>query len=232
MPHRLPKLVHKIADADSTQQVITALNEQVGPLRLLSVWHPDTDDIKEVLYHSGVPPRFPREREAALKTFGVSPMRMMVLNSHISFTHREAWRRLQPVGHDTWLWDLLQDHNMQDGFQTYRGNWVIAYWSTTILDGDRLRTSTRMALDAATTAAAYALNRLMPKKKKTRHVELSPRELTALEHLARGRRAPQIAKHMELSQRTVQTYLDRARKKLNATTATEAAVIAVRRKLI
>jgi len=56
--------------------------------------------------------------------------------------------------------------------------------------------------------------------------------LAALLHLSRGLRLAAIAQQMELSEHTMRVYLQRAMKKLNAVTPLEAAVIAVRRRLI
>ena len=69
--------------------------------------------------------------------------------------------------------------------------------------------------------------------KKAKHVvKLSPRELAALEHLARGLRVPKIAEHMGIGVRSVREYLQRAQKKLDAATTAQALVIAARCQLI
>jgi DNA-binding NarL/FixJ family response regulator len=95
-----------------------------------------------------------------------------------------------------------------------------------------LRPEARLTLSLGAAAAVHRLNQLMKPRKKVCDVRLSPRESAALEHLARGLRLVAIAKRMELSEHTVRVYLRRAMKKLNAATQTEAAVIAVRRRMI
>ena len=51
---------------------------------------------------------------------------------------------------------------------------------------------------------------------------ISARELVVLQHLAQGMRLPAIAERLELSERTLETYVTRAQQKLGAKTSTEA----------
>jgi len=88
-----------------------------------------------------------------------------------------------------------------------------------------------MLLDVSGVAAIHRISALKAVKKEP-VVELSPRELAALLHLSRGLRLAAIAKQMELSRHTVRVYLRRAIKKLDAVNQLEAAVIAVRQRLI
>jgi DNA-binding NarL/FixJ family response regulator len=90
----------------------------------------------------------------------------------------------------------------------------------------------RMTLNASGAAAIYRLKELM--RKKTHDPGLSVRELVVLQHLAQGLRLPAIAERLELimSERTLETYVTSARKKLGAKTSTEAVAIAIRLRLI
>ena len=53
-----------------------------------------------------------------------------------------------------------------------------------------------------------------------------------LQRLSQGMRLPAIAERLELSERTLETYVIRAKEKLGAKTATEAVAIAIRLRLI
>jgi len=148
-----------------------------------------------------------------------------------SFTHGEARRRLTPTGRDRLVFDLAQDYGIRDGYVVAHGPWTVSFVSERVLNDDRLSREMRIALDIGARAAVYRLNELMPSKK-TRIVELSPRELAVLEHLSLGLRVPGIADHMGIGVHSVREYLQRAQKKLDAATTAQALVIAVRRKLI
>jgi DNA-binding NarL/FixJ family response regulator len=63
-------------------------------------------------------------------------------------------------------------------------------------------------------------------------VGLNQRELDILTWSARGLTSHEIAEKLELSKRTVDSYIDSARNKLQAATRTQAVVEAINRKLI
>jgi len=232
MPARLPQLVRAIAIAANPHDVLDDLQKRAGPLNVHSAWSRSLDhyDARDIVYHNSVPVKFRQDYQAEIQKHGLSPTTRLALTEPLSFTFTEARRKLRPAGHDQWIFNLLQDHGMRDGLAVPRGNWVVLYWSPRVLNG--LGHETRMALDASGAACIYRLKELMAKRKTSRSVELAPSELAVLEHLSRGPRVGEIAKHMEISERTVRDYLRRAQKKLNAVTPTEAAVIAVRRRLI
>jgi DNA-binding CsgD family transcriptional regulator len=69
-------------------------------------------------------------------------------------------------------------------------------------------------------------------QKKTHDPGLSARELVVLQHLAHSMRLPANAERLELSERTLETYVTRAQEKLGAKTSTEAVAIAIRLRLI
>ena len=249
MPHRLPRLIQNIADADTVSKVLDALNEHAGPLRVMSAWHvqvPTSTAPNEVFesfdqivrdrlvtVHSDISARFWQDFKSAVKDYGLSRMNFLARNSPASFTFSEGRRQLNPVGHEQWIWDALQDHAFRDGFITRHDGWVVTFWSPGVLNETKLKSETRLVLDLSAAAAAHRLNQIvLPKRKKIRHVELSSRELAALGHLARGLRVPAIAKHMEIGERSVREYLQRGQRKLGAVTTTHAVVIAVRRRLI
>jgi DNA-binding CsgD family transcriptional regulator len=235
MPYRLPTLIHNIATSDTPLEVLNALNEHAG-LRLHSVYMHSVQSggahTREILYHDSVSMAFRQQHAAALREYGVSRVSHLARTSKLPLTTTEMRQLIRPVGRDRWLFDLMRDHRIRDAFLVHHANGTVGYWSDRILDGNKLRDEVRMTLEAGASVAIHRLNQLMMPRKKVRSVELAPSELAVLEHLSRGLRVGAIAKHMEISERTVRDYLRRAQKKLNAVTPTEAAVIAVRRRLI
>jgi DNA-binding CsgD family transcriptional regulator len=239
MPLYLPQLIRGIASATDAHQVLDALDRQAGPLHVLLAWPLCTDgdlDTKDIIYHDSIPTPFRQAYGDAITHHGTNQIRLALTNP-LPFTFSEARKRINPSGSDRWLWQLLQDHGVRDGFVVHDGCWIVAYWSERVLGGIReLDRETRMALHASGAAAIYRLKELV-RKGAVRSVglspvELSPRELAVLEHLARGMRLPATAKQMELSVPTVRIYLRRAQKKFSAVTPTQATAIAVRRKLV
>jgi len=118
----------------------------------------------------------------------------------LPFTFSEARQKLQPTGRDNWAFDLLNDYGMRDGLLVPHGNWAVLFWSERVLRD--VSHETRLVLDASASAVVHRVKQLMSKKR-VRDVELSPRELAALSHLARGLRLAAIAGRMELSKHTV-----------------------------
>ena len=234
MPHRLPRLIHSIAEANTPRQVAHVLNERAAPLWLSAIWSKnDNEHYEKPVWGESVPRKYIEDfRE--VQRIGHSPLgnfaRRMRANPR-PFTYSEARRSLNPTGRDGLLFDLLQDYGIRDGYVVPHGRWSVSFASEHVLNDDRLNREVRIALDAAARAAVYRLNELVPSKK-TRIVDLSPRELAVLEHLSLGLRVPGIAEHMGIGARSVREYLQRAQKKLDAATAAEALVIAVRRQLI
>ena len=211
----LPQLIRRIAEANTPRQVAYALNERVGrvgPLRLSSIWSTNANEhYVKPLYAESVPRKLIEDfRE--VQRIGRSPLgdyaRAMRANPK-AFTYGEARRALSPTGRDGLAFELLQDYGIRDGYIIPHGPWAICFESERVLDDDRLNREVRMALDAVARAAVYRLNELAPSKK-TRIVDLSPRELAVLEHLSLGLRVPGIAEHMGIGVRSVREYLQRA----------------------
>jgi len=243
----LHPLIDRIVNADSPDELFNALNEQAGPLHLCSAWNTkpqlpaNPDEVLKtfdqaqadqlVILHGDVSAQYWRDYKFAVKEYGLSRMNRLARSGPAPFTFSEARRLLNPVGHDQWIWNVLQDHRVRDGFITRHENWVVTYWTSHPLNESNFKHETRFVLNLSAAVAAHRLNQLVPNKK-NHSVKLTPRELAVLEHLSHGLRLAAIAKRMELDVETVRVYLKRARKKLNAETSTEAAVIAVRKKMI
>jgi len=226
----LPQLVHNIAGATEPHAVLDALQKSAGSLDVFSAWPMDFDheNSDPCFYHGSVSVKFREEYRTSVRRFGLDPLTRYTLTSPPPFTLTEARRKLQPVGRDRWLFLLFNDCGIRDGFVVPHGRWVMVYWSEHAL---KLSPEHRMLLDVSGVAATQRISALKAVKKEP-VVELSPRELVALFHLSRGLRLAAVAKQMELSEHTVRVYLRRAMKKLNAVTQLEAAVIAVRQRLI
>lgn len=64
------------------------------------------------------------------------------------------------------------------------------------------------------------------------HGKLSPRELSALTHLARGMSRTQAAQHMKISEHTLRVYIESSRHKLGALNTTHAVARAINNGLI
>jgi len=233
VPDRIPLLIRSIAEADTPSRVLDALHN-AGPLNVLDsypLFNPQEppEPGKTILYHRSTPLRFRSQHQALSRDIGLSRLTRYTLNNPPPFTITEARRKLQPVGSDQWVFDLLNDYGIRDGFVVPYGGWAVVYWSERVL-GDRFGKD-RMMLEAASSAAIHRLNQLTPKKP-VRSVNLSPRELAVLEHLVRGLRVRQIARQMGLAVPTVRTHLQNVRKKLNAKTLAQAAMIGVRRGIV
>jgi len=241
MPQLLPpQVVRDLAAATSSDQVlnISALQNGVGAsLNVLAAWQLSLDGqaTSTTLYHESIPLKFQQEHQAAIQRFGLSAMARFAMINPLPFTFSEARQRLQPRGGDHWIFDLLQDYNIRDGLYCAHGPWMMVYWSERALNGIRaagLSREVRMTLDASSGAAIYRIRELTGRKKTARDSELSPRELAVLQHLAQGQHLSAVAEQLGLAVPTARTYLRRAQEKLNAKTPLEAAVVAVRRRLI
>jgi hypothetical protein len=142
MPYRLPKLIRNIVESDNPADVLNALDEQVRPLHLQSIWHAPDDvnvDRKDILFHESVPPRFVVEHDAALKIYGATRVAQLVLKSPLPLTNSELRHQLNPIGRDQWMFDIRQDHGMRDTFAVNLNRSVVCYWSNRILDCDLRR---------------------------------------------------------------------------------------------
>ena len=218
-------MIESIAAAASPYGVLDALQGRLG-LNALAIR--PLDDHSRACFHGSAPPGYSRQYLSALQQFGEGPMLRYAKTGPLPFTFTEARRKLQPAGRDNWTFDLLNDHGMRDGVVVPQGDFAMVFWSERILS---VSEETRMSLNVASAAAIHRLKQLMPKQC-IRIVDLSPRELAVLEHLAQGRRVPRIARRLDLTERTVREYLQRARRKLDAATPTQAVFIAVRKRLI
>ena len=228
MPDRLSSLTREVASATSATGILHVLQDYIdGSMHVLSV-RLDIEHPHNILYDDSVPHTFRRDYNHIVnKRHGQSATIRYALSNPPPYTFLEAKHILKPSGQDLWLFELADLYGMHDGFVSTHGHSVIVFWSEQKLI---LQRETRYALHQIGTAVIDRLNELMAKK--TRSIDLAPRELEALEHYARGAAIREVAKQMNISYATAHTYLTRVRQKLKARNFTHAAVIAVKKKWI
>jgi DNA-binding CsgD family transcriptional regulator len=184
------------------------------------------------IWHSSIPASFRRDYGSLVAQHGASMLTQAAQQPPFAATYTEVMRRFQPSGKDRWIFDLLQDHGIRDGFFCPAGPALIGFWSPHPLQGKlALNRSVRMQLEANAALVGYGL--LEFTRKAAEDIEaLSPRELAVLRHLASGEHLPEVAERIGISIHTARTHQRRAQRKLGARTPLAAAVRAVRRGLI
>lgn len=183
-----------------------------------------------VFYPDNVPGKFRDELFATLPLKGVSVMAQMAWISNGPFTFTECMRKMRPQGDERWIFDLLSRFTIRDGFYCPVNRWMVIYWSQRVLSN--LSNRHRSLLYFMAVVAAGRLAEMVPTTKTTKEPRLTPRELAVLSGLAQGQRAEEIAVKLHLAPGTVETYIERAKKKLDAKTRTHAVAKAMRRMLM
>lgn len=239
MPERFEFAMRAVASTYEPDDVLKALDRAVGPnLKLLSIWPTELleEDASQVfggiMYSKTVPAAYKHDRRRMMEEYGPSVLAHTAANDAAPFTFTEVMQRLQPIGNDRLIFDMLQQHGFRDGFYCPQGSWMVAFTSSQVLTDTVLSRDARMTVDAAANLAIYRMKELMASETIRQAADLSPRELMAIRHLAAGDTAANIAAHMGLSETTVRTYISRAQKKLKAKSQVHAAVLAVRQRLI
>jgi DNA-binding CsgD family transcriptional regulator len=185
---------------------------------------------KQVFFHHSVPAGFQEEYRVAVERHGPSLIGRTLWREPIPLTLHELVRAQKPSAADRWIFDLIHKHGRQDAFYCPFGPWIIIYDSPRILD---LSSDTRVLLYTAAGLVACRLEQFMRRRRRAgSRVRLSPQELAVLRQLSLGNRLAEIAGALGIGTETVRTYLSRAQTKLNAKTPTQAAVEAVRLRLI
>jgi LuxR family quorum sensing-dependent transcriptional regulator len=149
-------------------------------------------------------------------------------------TWTEVRRMFQPIGSDTWTYDLGLKHGMRDGLTCpVGGRWVVAFWSRKELS-NIVTQPLRIMICAAASFAALRLEQLAGPDPKIfgEHACLTPRELAVLRLVSTGRRSREIAEELGLGEETVRSHLKKAQIKLGACSRTQAVAEALRQHLI
>jgi DNA-binding CsgD family transcriptional regulator len=233
-------MMRAITSTTKPDCILDALDNYVGSqLQLTAIWprcHLDQWDAslftESVLYHQKVNADAREQLRVGMLKYGPSVLAVMAAGDPAPFTFTEAMQRLQPSGSDRWIFDLLLEHGLRDGLYCPHGSWMVAFASAQVLTTPLLSRKERLRIDLAANLAVYRVKEVMAHRKIADAAELSPRELTALRHLAAGENAASIAERMAVSENSVRTYLKRAQKKLNAKSQVHAAALAVRQRLI
>jgi DNA-binding CsgD family transcriptional regulator len=229
-----------VASIKDTDGVVDALYSKVAPkLRLLAMWPTEQFDeweapqsLDTILYHRSVPATFRERLGRSIQVYGPSILAQMAFLDPAPFTFTEAMQRLQPSARDRWVFDLLQEHGVRDGFYCPQGSWMAVFTADRVLTETALTREDRVSIDVSANVAVYRLKEITARAQAAEAADLSPRELMALHHFAAGERPSAIAERMGLSENSVRTYLKRAQRKLRAKSPVHAAVLAVRQRLI
>lgn len=238
MPQRLIRFEHHIELAKTTD-VIEWLDKIAVPLRLLCIYpthvldHPGIDE--DTIFGPAITPQFIQELTDAVASNGASPLAFYAWRRPppAPFAFSEAVSRLGLRGSETWLIKLLKANGWADGVYVPSSGWMVVYLSKTALRGPALKDTTRYVLSGVAAMAGARLSKLKRRRLKTKSlVPLSKREQAVLRHLSQGHERADIERLLGLHKATVQKYVERLIKKLGARNQTQAAVIAVRERLI
>jgi DNA-binding CsgD family transcriptional regulator len=214
---------------DVLQNAVEPAVNVVGVIALRGEESKDWPDGFSRIAHSSVSERFLAQfRDLSIEQQGPDLLLQAALTSSAPYTFTEVMRRLQPVGKDRRVFEVMQDNGIRDGFCCPAGPCLVTYWSPHVL---RLDQTVRWQLEANSSIVAVRAQEFMVVRPAEK-VELSPRELAILRQLAIGKHLPEAAEYLGVSIHTARTLQRRAQKKLNARTPLQAAVRAVRHGLI
>src|SRR5262245_35246538 len=130
------------------------------------------------------------------------PLLFLAASSMAMHTWTEVRRMFQPIGSDTWTYDLGLKHGMRDGLTCpVGGRWVVAFWSRRELS-NIVTQPLRIMICAAASFAALRLEQLAGPDPKIfgQHACLTPRELAVLRLVSKGTRSREIAEELGLGE--------------------------------
>jgi DNA-binding CsgD family transcriptional regulator len=188
---------------------------------------------KSVFLHTSVPNGWWEEYDA-LAQDKFRPLLFLAATSIAMHTWTEVRRMVQPIGSDTWSYDLALKYGMRDGLTCpVGGRWVVAFWSRKELS-TVMTLPLRIMISAAASVAALRLNQLADPDANLfgQHVQLTPRELAVLRLVSTGAHSSEFAKALGLAEETVRSHLKKAQNKLGACNRTQAVAEALRQHLI
>jgi LuxR family quorum sensing-dependent transcriptional regulator len=188
---------------------------------------------KSVFLHTSVPNGWWEEYDA-LAQDKFRPLLFLAATSIAMHTWTEVRRMVQPIGSDTWSYDLALKYGMRDGLTCpVGGRWVVAFWSRKELS-TVMTLPLRIMISAAASVAALRLNQLADPDANLfgQHVQLTPRELAVLRLVSTGAHSSEVAKALGLAEETVRSHLKKAQNKLGARNRTQAVAEALRQHLI
>ena len=188
---------------------------------------------KSAFLHKSVPEGWWEEHDA-LTRGKFRPMLYLAATSMAMHTWTEVRRMHQPIGVDTWTYDLARKHGMRDGLTCpVGGRWVVAFWSSKELS-NIVTQPLRIMIFAAASFAALRLEQLVDRDPSIlgQHAHLTPRELAVLRLVSTGAQTREVANALGLGEETIRSHLKKAQIKLGARSRTQAVVEALRQQLI
>ena len=188
---------------------------------------------KSLFLHKDVPQGW-WEEYSALAPDKFRPRMFLGRTNMASYTWTEIRRMLEPIGEDTWVYELFLKYGMRDGLLCPAGGrWAVAFWSRKELS-KILTAHTRIMIVVAANFAAVRLEQLVgldPKRTGSR-ANLTPRETSVLRLASNGFRSHDIAQELGLGEETVRSHLKKAQTKLGARNRAHAVAEALRQSLI
>jgi LuxR family quorum sensing-dependent transcriptional regulator len=169
---------------------------------------------KSVFLHTSVPKGWWEEYDA-LAQEKFRPLLFFAATSIAMHTWTEVRRMVQPIGSDTWSYDLALKHGMRDGLTCpVGGRWVVAFWSRNELSA--MTQPLRIMINAAASVAALRLNQLVDPDANIfgQHARLTPRELAALRLVSTWVHTSEVAGALGLGEETVRGHLKKLRTSL------------------
>lgn len=188
---------------------------------------------KSAFLHKSVPQAWWEEYDA-LARGKFRPLLFLAVSSMAMHTWTEARRMFQPIGSDTWTYDLGLKHGMRDGLTCpVGGRWVVAFWSRKELS-NIVTQPLRIMIFAAASFAALRLEQLVDSDPSIfgQHTHLTPRELAVLRLVSTGAQSREVAEALGLGEETVRSHLKKAQSKLGVRSRTQAVAEALRQQLI
>ncbi len=188
---------------------------------------------KSAFVHKSIPEGWWEEHDA-LTRGKFRPMLYLAATSMAMHTWTEVRRMHQPIGVDTWTYDLARKHGMRDGLTCpVGGRWVVAFWSSKELS-NIVTQPLRIMILAAASFAALRLEQLVDRDPSifAQHAHLTPRELAVLRLVSTGAQTREVAKALGLGEETIRSHLKKAQIKLGARSRTQAVAEALRQQLI
>jgi DNA-binding CsgD family transcriptional regulator len=159
---------------------------------------------------------------------GPNVLASMAWVNRVPFTITECMSRTRPSALQRWVVNLLREHGIRDGLYCPTNDWIVLFWSPTVL---HLSMAHRGFLFALAMQAAMRLDQIVPPPKEER-IHLSVREAAVLHHLSIGMSYAEIGRDLGVGETTIRTYVARAMTKLGAKTRDHAIGEAFRRLLI
>jgi LuxR family quorum sensing-dependent transcriptional regulator len=162
-----------------------------------------------------------------------TPVLTMARHCLAPFTWTEFLRMFEPIGIDRSTHELGLKYGMRDGLTCPVGaRWVVVYWSRRVLCN--LSPQMRALLFMAANFAAIRLEQIVgpDPRRISKHVSLTPRELSVLRLASNGHRTKRTAQLLGLGEETVRSHIKKAQAKLGVKDRLHAVAEALRHQLI